>query len=101
MPTKSIISFVPIVAAIAIITIFTAVTHARTCARLTGFPGFLQRVGLVSEGPCGSKPGAVVCRSGAACTTARATPGACRNIAAVGQPANCECVANTVSRGLK
>ena len=29
MPTKSIITFVPIVAAIAIITIFTAVTHAQ------------------------------------------------------------------------
>ena len=69
----------PILAALAMVTVFTAATHARTCARLTGFPGFLQRVGFVSTGPCASKPGGAICGGGASCTTVRGTAGNCRN----------------------
>jgi len=94
-------SFAPIFAALAMVTVFTAATHAGTCARLTGFPGFLQRVGFVSTGPCASKPGGAICGGGASCTTVRGTAGNCRNLAAFGQPPNCGCVASAVSRGLK
>jgi hypothetical protein len=79
-------------------TVFTAVTHAHTCAKLTGFPGFLQRVGFVSAGPCVSRPGGTICSGGTACTTSDSKAGTCKNIAAVGQAANCSCVANTVSK---
>jgi hypothetical protein len=90
-------SLVLIVSAGALITVFTAVSYARTCEKLTGFPGLLQRVGLVAAGPCVTKLGGVACGGGNACTTAQSKPGTCKNIAAVGQAANCQCVANTVT----
>jgi hypothetical protein len=81
------------------ITVFTAVTHAHTCAKLTGFPGFLQRVGFVSAGPCAGRSGGTVC--GGSCATADAKAGTCQNIAAAGKALNCSCVAKTVSKGIK
>jgi hypothetical protein len=90
-------SMVLIVAAIAMVTAFTAVTYAQTCSTLTGFPGFLQNVGLVAAGPCAAKGKGNVCSS-AACTTSAKRPGKCRNIAPTG-PANCACVESTVSSG--
>jgi hypothetical protein len=88
-----------IVAAGAMATASTAVSYAGTCAALTGFPGLLQRVGLVAAGPCASKAGGSTCTS-AECTTSDRKPGKCRNIAASG-PANCACVATAVSSGLR
>jgi hypothetical protein len=90
-----------IIAGGAMLTVFTALTYARSCARLTGFPGLLQSVGIVSAGPCVTKIGGTVCGSGTACTTANAQPGKCTNIAAVGQPANCSCQSTTISNGLR
>jgi hypothetical protein len=81
-------------------TVFSAISYGGTCAQLTGFPGLLQRVGFVSNGPCATKPGGAVCQNGASCTTANRKPGKCKNIAASG-PANCACVESTVSGGLK
>ena len=78
-----------------------AVIHAKTCSKLTGFPGFLQRVGMLGVGPCVTKIGAPACGAGKVCTTSDSKTGTCKNTAAVGQPANCGCVANTVSKGLK
>lgn len=94
-------SLVLIIATLVIVTVFTAVTHARTCAKLTGFPGFLQRVGVLGAGPCVSKIGGLVCNGGTLCTTVDSKSGTCKNIAAVGEPVSCSCVENTVSRGLK
>jgi hypothetical protein len=79
---------------------FTAVSYAGTCSTLTGFPGLLQRAGLVAAGPCATKVGGVTCQSGATCTTANRKPGKCKNIAPRG-PANCACVETTVSFGLR
>lgn len=78
---------------------FTAASYAGACGQLTGFAGFLQRAGLVAPGPCDTKPKGTVCQSGA-CTTSDRKPGKCRNIAVSG-PANCACVASTVSPGLR
>jgi len=88
------------VAAGAMATALTAVSYARTCSPLTGFPGFLRRAGLVPDGPCATKKGGAPCQSGATCTTSSRKPGKCRNIAAFGPP-NCECVEVKVSPGLK
>jgi hypothetical protein len=94
-------SLVLIIASGAMVTVFTAVTYARSCSKLTGFPGLLQRVGIVSLGPCVSKIGGTVCGGGTACTTAGSKAGTCKNVAAAGQPASCQCVENTVSKGLQ
>ena len=94
-------SLVLIVASGAMVTVFTAVTYARSCSKLTGFPGLLQRVGMVSAGPCVSKIGGTVCGGGTACTAPDSKAGTCKNIAAAGQPASCQCVDNTVSKGLQ
>ena len=83
----------------AMATVFTAVVYAGTCSRLTGFPGLLQRAGVVAAGPCAAKAGATACDA-AECTTSDRKPGKCKNIAASG-PANCSCVANAVSSGLR
>jgi len=82
-------------------TVFTAVTYARSCSKLTGFPGLLQRAGVLGLAPCVSKIGGTVCGGGTACTTTGSQAGTCQNIAAVGQAANCQCVENTVSKGLR
>jgi len=93
-------SLILLVAVCITATVFTAISYGGACSQLTGFPGLLQRAGLVAEGPCASKPGGAVCQSGADCTTSNRKPGKCKNIAAKG-PANCACVATTVSRGLQ
>jgi hypothetical protein len=91
-------SLVLILACVVVVTVFTAVTYAGTCSKLTGFPGLVQRLGFAGSSPCVSKIGGTVCNGGAACTTTDTkAPGTCKNIAAVGQAANCQCVANTVS----
>jgi len=87
------------VAAVVIVTAFTAVSYAGTCARLAGFPGLLQKAGMVAAGPCVGKGRGEVCSS-AACTTADRKPGKCQNIAVSG-PANCVCVERTVSKTLR
>ena len=94
-------SLVFIVASGAIVTLFTAVTYARSCSKLTGFPGLLQRAGIVSVGPCVTKIGGTVCGGGLACTAPDSKAGTCKNVAAAGQPASCQCVDNTVSKGLR
>lgn len=93
-------SLVLIIACVAMVTVFTAVTYAGTCSKLTGFPGLVQRMGFFSS-PCVSKIGGTVCGGGTACTTTNSAPGTCKNTAAAGQAANCQCVANTVSKGLR
>lgn len=94
-------SFVLIIGTLVLATAFTAVIHAKTCSKLTGFPGFLQRVGMLGVGPCVTKIGAPACGAGKVCTTSDSKTGTCKNTAVVGQPANCGCVANTVSKGLQ
>ncbi len=90
-------SLVLIIACVAMVTVFTVVTYAGTCSKLTGFPGLLQRAGFFTS-PCVSKIGGTVCGGGTACTTTDTkVAGTCKNIAAAGQAANCQCVANTVS----
>jgi hypothetical protein len=91
-------SLVLIVAVVAMVTAFTAASYGGTCAKLTGFAGLLQMAGMVTAGPCTVNNGGK-CPS-AACTTADKKPGKCTNIAATG-PANCACVASTVSKGLR
>ena len=81
--------------ATAMATVFTAASYAGTCSKLTGFPGILQRAGVVAAGPCAAKAGGATCDS-AECTTSDRKPGKCKNLAASG-PANCACVATTVS----
>jgi len=93
-------SLVLIIASVAMVTVFTAVTYAGTCSKLTGFPGLLQRAGFFVS-PCVSKIGGTVCGGGTACTTTNSTQGTCKNMAAAGQPANCQCVENNVSKGLR
>ena len=93
-----------IIVYVALLTTFTAVTYAGTCSKLTGFPGLLQRVGLVTSGSgvCVSKIGGTVCGGGTACiTNGTNKPGKCKNIAAAGQPANCQCVETNLSNGLR
>ena len=91
-------SLVLIVAIVTMVTVFTAVTYAGTCGKLTGFPGLLQSVGAVSSGPCVTKIGGTLCGGGAVCTTTNTKKqGTCKNVALVGQPANCQCVENVVS----
>jgi hypothetical protein len=80
--------------------VFTAVSYAGTCSKLTGFPGFLQSAGFVSAGPCATKKDGATCQSGAACVTASRKPGKCKNIAVRG-PANCACVEDAVGSGLQ
>ena len=95
-------SSLTLIAGLALVTVFTAVAHARTCAKLTGFPGFLQSVGLVAAGPCVSKVGGTVCGGGNACTTdPGGKAGTCKNVAKTGQPPNCQCVENPVSRAIQ
>jgi hypothetical protein len=94
-------SLVLTLAGVAMVTVFTAVTYARTCSKLTGFPGLLQKVGIVSAGPCVSKVGGTVCNKGAACTAAGGVAGTCKNIADASKPANCQCVATPVNQGLE
>jgi len=94
------VSLAPIGAAGAMATVFIAVSYAGTCSRLTGFPGLLQRAGMVTSGPCTTKTGGTACLSATTCLTAGKKPGKCKNIAASG-PANCVCVASTVSPGLR
>ena len=89
-------SLVLIIACVAMVTVFTVVTYAGTCSKLTGFPGLLQRAGFFAS-PCVSKIGGTVCGGGTACTTLKSTAGTCKNIAAAGQQTNCQCVENTVS----
>lgn len=93
-------SLVLIIAIGTMVTVSTAVTYAGTCSKLTGFPGVLQSVGLVSSstGTCVSKIGGTVCGGGTACTTSGQKVGTCRNIALAGQQPNCQCVENTVSK---
>ncbi len=93
-------SLLSIAAAGAMAAVFTAVSYAGTCSKLTGFPGFLQRAGMVSAGPCTTKIGGTTCQSAATCLTAGRKPGKCKNIAASG-PANCACVESTVGSGLR
>ena len=88
--------FVLTLVAILMFTIFTAVSYAGTCSKLTGFPGLLQRAGMVADGPCVSTNRGQGCTN-AACTTAGRKPGKCANIAPRG-PANCVCVENTISK---
>jgi hypothetical protein len=88
-----------VIVAILMFTVFTAVSHAGTCSTLTGFPGLLQRAGLVAAGPCVSTDKDKGCTS-AACTTTDRKPGKCTNIAWRG-PANCVCVASTISKTLQ
>ena len=92
-------SLVLIIASVALVTVFTAITYAGTCSKLTGFPGLLQRAGFFVS-PCVTKTGGTVCGGGTACTTTDAKAGTCKNIAAAGQAANCQCVENKVSKGL-
>src|ERR1017187_989961 len=89
-------SLVLIVASGAMVTVFTAVTYAKSCSKLTGFPGLLQKVGIVSLGPCASRAGGAICQGGTACTAPSTKPGKCKNINVTG-PANCACVETTVS----
>lgn len=93
--------FVVTFACLAIATAFTAVTYARSCDKLTGFPGLLQRVGLVTPGPCATQVGGKLCNGGSACTPTGGGSGTCKNTAALGQPATCTCVPNSVSKGLR
>ena len=94
-------SLVLIIAGGAMVTVSTAVTYARSCSQLTGFPGLLQKVGMVSVGPCVTKIGGTVCSGGTFCTATGGKNGTCKNQAAPGQPNNCQCVADTVSKGLQ
>jgi hypothetical protein len=92
-------TMVLVFAAVVMFTAFTSVSYARSCAKLTGFPGFLQRIGFVTAGPCVSKIGGTICSGGTACTVNNAA-GTCKNTAGPGQAAVCTCVPNTVSNGL-
>ena len=85
-----------IVASGAMVTVFTAITYARSCSKLTGFPGLLQKVGIVSLGPCASRVGGAICQGGTACTAPSTKPGKCKNINVTG-PASCACVETTIS----
>jgi hypothetical protein len=94
-------SFVLIIGTLVLATAFTAVIHAKTCSKLTGFPGFLQRVGMLGVAPCATKIGGPACGAGKVCTTGDSKTGTCKNISPVGKGADCVCVANTVSKGLQ
>jgi hypothetical protein len=83
----------------AVVTMFTAATYAGSCSQLAGFPGFLQRVGMVAAGPCETKPGGRACQSGTECTAPSAKRGKCKNIGTPREP-KCACVEKTVSSGL-
>ena len=86
-----------IVASGAMVTVFTALTYARSCSKLTGFPLLLQKVGIVSaNGPCASRAGGAICQGGTACTAPSTKPGKCKNINVTG-PASCACVETTIS----
>ena len=87
-------SLLSLVALAATLTVCTSLTYARSCTRLTGYPGFLQRAGLVAAGPCPSKPGGMICSRGLACITVDLKAGTCMNVSPIGQPANCQCVEN-------
>ena len=89
-----------IVASLAMVTTFTAVTYAGSCSRLAGFPGLLQKVGMLGLQPCASKAGGTICQGGTQCTAPSTKPGICHNTATSG-PAQCACVEITVSQGLK
>jgi hypothetical protein len=90
-------SLVLVVGGLTMATGFTAVTYAKSCSKLTGFPGLLQSIGIVTAGPCVSKIGGTTCGGGNACTTLTAVAGTCKNIAAAGQAANCACMPNNIS----
>src|SRR5580698_6700503 len=89
------IALLLVIVAIVMFTIFTAVTYAGTCSTLAGFPGLLQRAGMVADGPCVTRRGQGC--SGDACTTAARKRGKCTNISPRGA-ANCVCVENTISK---
>jgi len=63
------------------------------CSKLSGFPGALQRAGLLQVGTCATKPLAPLCNSGASCTVS-GKAGTCKNTAKPLAPAVCACVAN-------
>ena len=80
--------------------IFTARTiqaYDGACSPLAGFPGVLQKAGLVATGDCKAKPGGAICNGGGVCTVS-GNPGLCRNTAKPGGAPICTCVPKTVSK---
>jgi hypothetical protein len=68
----------------------TRIEYYGVCSTLTGFPGLLQRAGLLQGGTCKSSPGGNLCNAGAACTVNSVT-GKCKNSALPGGTAVCVC----------
>ena len=61
------------------------------CSKLSGFPGILQRAGLLATGTCVSRIGEPLCSAGGTCTVGT-NSGTCKNTGKIGEPAICTCV---------
>ncbi len=66
------------------------------CSKLDGFPGLLQRAGLLQGGTCAGLPGGTICNQGKNCTV-NGNPGTCKNTGKPGGTPVCSCVANPSS----
>lgn len=62
------------------------------CSQLNGFPGMLQKAGLLFAGTCVAAIGGPPCGAGNACTV-NGNSGKCRNTGTIGGPPVCTCVA--------
>ena len=65
------------------------------CSKLSGFPGILQRTGLLQSGTCRTLPGGSLCSAGSACTVENKA-GICKNTGRPGQSPTCSCVPTTL-----
>ena len=72
---------------------WTETEYYGVCSELTGFPGLLQRNGLLQTGTCVTVPGGRLCNAGATCTVSGKT-GTCKNSAKPGGTPICSCVPN-------
>jgi hypothetical protein len=63
------------------------------CSTLTGFPGLLQRAGMLASGTCKSLPGGTLCNAGGTCTVNNVA-GKCKNTSLPGGTPVCSCVAS-------
>jgi len=78
-----------------------AVVQARTeyygvCSNLSGFPGLLQRAGLLQSGTCKALPGGSLCNAGGTCTV-NSKAGICKNTGLPGGSPVCTCVATVTT----
>ena len=83
-----------VAASAAVVVIETQNEYYGVCSKLSGFPGFLQRNGLLQTGTCKTLPGGTVCNAGSSCT-ANGKSGTCKNTAKPGQGPMCSCVVAT------